>query len=67
MACDLKGADMTQNNPKPREELSVRRERQRVEGAIAMKEYRQAEEATRRKTRMLREQRLAREAAEQKD
>ncbi len=58
---------MTEHNPKPREELSVRRERQRVEGAIAMKEYRQAEEATRRKTRLLREQRLAREAAEQKD
>lgn len=59
--------NMTQGNPRPREELSVRRERQRVEGAIAMKEYRQAEEAARRKTKQLRETRLAREAAGQKD
>jgi hypothetical protein len=59
---------MTENtNPKPREELSVRRERQRVEGAIAMKEYLQAEEATRRKTKKLRQMRLAKEAAESKN
>jgi hypothetical protein len=56
-----------QDNPKPREELAVRRERQRVEGAIAMKEYRQAEEATRHKTRRLREMRLAKEATDEKD
>jgi hypothetical protein len=52
-------------NPKQREELFARRERQRVEGAVAMKEYLAKEEATRRKTKQLREQRLAQEAAEQ--
>jgi len=52
-------------NPKQREELFARRERQRVEGAVAMKEYLAAEEATRRKTKKLRDQRLAREASEQ--
>lgn len=52
-------------NPKQREELFARRERQRVEGAVAMKEYLANEEATRRKTERLREQRLAREAADE--
>jgi hypothetical protein len=51
-------------NPKQQEALHARRERQRIEGAVAMKEYVAAEEAMRRRTRRLREERLAREAAE---
>jgi hypothetical protein len=60
----LKGAHMVKN-PKQREELFARRERQRVEGAVAMKEYLANAEATRRKTKRLREQRLAQQSAEQ--
>jgi hypothetical protein len=51
-------------NPKQQAALLARRERQRVEGAVAMKDYIAAEEAMRRKTKQLREERLAREAAE---
>lgn len=51
-------------NPKQHQALLERRERQRVEGAVAMKEYLEGEEATRRKTRRLREQRLAQEERE---
>jgi hypothetical protein len=54
-------------NPKRLEALHARRERQRVEGAVAMKEYVAAEEATRRRTKRLREERLARETAEAQD
>lgn len=52
-------------NPKQLEALHARRERQRVEGAVAMKDYLAAEEATRRRTRLLREQRLKREQTNQ--
>ena len=48
-------------NPKQQEALFARRERQKVEGAVAMKDYLAAEEATRRKTKRLRELRLAKE------
>ena len=50
-------------NPKQHEALLARREKQRVEGAVAMREYLADQEATRRKTKRLRELRLAREAA----
>jgi hypothetical protein len=50
-------------NPKQQEALLARRERQKVEGAVAMKDYLAAEEATRRKTKRLRELRLAKEPA----
>jgi hypothetical protein len=46
--------------------LLAKRERQRVEGAVAMKEYLAAEEATRQKTKRLRAIRLARENADQR-
>ena len=48
-------------NPKQQEALFARRERQKVEGAVAMKDYLAAAEATRRKTKRLRELRLAKE------
>jgi hypothetical protein len=50
-------------NPKQHEALLARREKQKIEGAVAMKEYLADQEATRRKTKKLRELRLAREAA----
>ena len=50
-------------NPQQQEALHARRERQKIEGAVAMKEYLQSEEATRRKTKRLRELRLAKEAS----
>jgi hypothetical protein len=54
-------------NPKQQEALLARREKQKVEGAIAMKEYLANEIATRRKTQKLREQRLAKEEAEARE
>ena len=54
-------------NPKQQEALLARREKQKVEGAIAMKEYLAQEIATRRKTQKLRELRLAKEEAEARD
>ena len=51
-------------NPKQQEALFARREKQKIEGAVAMKEYLAKEDATRRKTKRLRELRLAKEAAE---
>jgi hypothetical protein len=51
-------------NPKQHEALLARREKQRIEGAVAMREYLADQEATRRKTKRLRELRLAREAAQ---
>ena len=50
-------------DPKQHEALIARRERQKVEGAVAMKEYLAGEEATRRRTKRLRELRLAKETA----
>jgi hypothetical protein len=52
-------------NPKQHEALQARRERQRIDGAAAMKEYLNAQEAMRRKTERLRAERLAKEAREQ--
>lgn len=52
-------------NPKQHEALLARREKQKIEGAVAMKEYIAQEVATRRKTKQLRELRLAREQREQ--
>ena len=49
-------------DPKQQQALIEKRERQRVEGAVAMREYLQAEQATRRKTKRLRELRLAKES-----
>lgn len=49
-------------NPKQRQALIEKRERQRVEGAVAMKEYIEAGEAARRRTKQLRAMRLAHEA-----
>ena len=54
-------------NPKQQQALIEKRERQRVEGAVAMREYLASEEATRRKTKRLREMRLAKEASETQD
>ena len=54
-------------NPKQQQALIEKRERQRVEGAVAMREYLESEEATRRKTKRLREMRLAKEASESQD
>ncbi len=54
-------------NPKQQQALIEKRERQRVEGAVAMREYLESEEATRRKTKRLREMRLAKEARETQD
>ena len=54
-------------NPKQQQALIEKRERQRVEGAVAMREYLESEEATRRKTKRLREMRLAKEASETQD
>jgi hypothetical protein len=54
-------------NPEQQAALIARKERQRVEGAVAMKEYIAQEEATRRRTKRLREQRLAREAMEARE
>jgi hypothetical protein len=51
-------------NPKQHEALLARREKQKIEGAVAMKEYIAQEAATRRKTKQLRELRLAREQME---
>ena len=51
-------------NPKQQAALLARRERQRIEGAVAMKDYLASEEAMRRKTKRLREERLRREAVE---
>ena len=52
-------------NPKQHEALLARREKQKIEGAVAMKEYIAQEAATRRKTKQLRELRLAKEQREQ--
>jgi hypothetical protein len=54
-------------NPEQQAALIARKERQRVEGAVAMKEYVAQEEATRRKTKRLRELRLAKEATETRE
>ena len=54
-------------NPEQQAALFARKERQRVEGAVAMKEYVAQEEATRRKTKRLRELRLAKEATETRE
>ena len=55
-------------NPEQQAALIARKERQRVEGAVAMKEYIAQQEATRRRTKRLREERLAKEAkGEHKD
>jgi hypothetical protein len=54
-------------NPKQQEALLARREKQKVEGAIAMEEYLAQEIATRRKTQKLREMRLAKEEVEERD
>ena len=54
-------------NPKQQEALFARRERQKIEGAVAMKEYLAKEDATRRNTKRLRELRLAKEAAEARE
>ena len=51
-------------NPKQQEALLAKRERQRVEGAVAMREYLAAQDAMRARTRRLRAERLARQAAE---
>lgn len=51
-------------NPKQHEALLARREKQKIEGAVAMKEYLAQEAATRRKTKQLRELRLAKEQME---
>jgi hypothetical protein len=51
-------------NPKQHEALLARREKQKIEGAVAMKEYIAQEAATRRKTKQLREMRLAKEQME---
>jgi hypothetical protein len=51
-------------NPKQHEALLARREKQKIEGAVAMKEYIAQEAATRRKTKQLRELRLAKEQME---
>ena len=59
---NLKGVYVLKN-PKQQEALIAKRERQRVEGAVAMKEYLRAQEATRQKTKRLRAQRLAQESA----
>lgn len=57
----MKSAHM--KNPR-QEALAAKREKQRIEGAIAMREYLAAEEATRRRTKRLRALRLEKEAAE---
>lgn len=54
-------------NPEQQAALFARRERQKIEGAVAMKEYLAKEDATRRRTRLLREQRLAKEATESRE
>lgn len=54
-------------NPKQHEALLAKRERQRVEGAIAMREYLAAQEATRRKTKKLRALRLAKTSDENQE
>jgi len=51
-------------NPKQQEALIAKRERQKIEGAVAMREYLAGEEATRRKTKRLREARIAKESKE---
>jgi hypothetical protein len=50
-------------SPQQHEALLARREKQRIEGAVAMKEYLARQEATRQKTKRLRAERLARENA----
>ena len=54
-------------NPEQQAALLAKRERQKIEGAVAMKDYLAQEEATRRKTKQLREQRQAKEAAETRE
>jgi hypothetical protein len=54
-------------NPEQQAALFARREKQKVEGAIAMKEYLAKEAATRRRTKLLRELRLAKEATETRE
>ena len=54
-------------NPEQQAALFARREKQKIEGAIAMKEYLATEEATRRRTKRLRELRLAKQAAEARE
>ena len=51
-------------NPKQRAALLARRARQSEQGPLAMLEYVRAEQAVRQRTRRLREERLAREAAQ---
>ena len=64
--CFLKGAHMVKN-PEQQAALFARREKQKIEGAIAMNEYLANEAATRRKTKRLRELRLAKEASEARE
>ena len=54
-------------NPEQQAALLARREKQKVEGAIAMNEYLAKEAATRRQTKRLRELRLAKEANEARE
>ena len=54
-------------NPEQQAALLARREKQKIEGAVAMKEYIAQEAATRRKTKQLRELRLAKEQSEQSE
>ncbi len=54
-------------NPEQQAALFARREKQKIEGAIAMNEYLANEAATRRKTKRLRELRLAKEASEARE
>ena len=54
-------------NPEQQAALLARREKQKIEGAVAMKEYIAQEAATRRKTKRLRELRLAKEQSEQSE
>ena len=54
-------------NPEQQAALLARREKQKIEGAIAMNEYLAKEAATRRQTKRLRELRLAKEANEPRE
>ncbi len=54
-------------NPEQQAALLARREKQKIEGAIAMTEYLAKEAATRRRTKRLRELRLAKEANEARE
>lgn len=54
-------------NPQQQAALLARRQKQKIEGAAAMKDYLAAEDATRRKTKQLRELRAAKQAAEPRE